>query len=155
MAIHRFTRDELVGAPPAGHSYPHTVRLQEVDAAGVVFFGHYLALFNDALLDWMDRIGLSAHTLIEQRGILAPVKHAEADYLAPARFGDRLMIELVCAAVESTQFTVGYRVSRRSDLAVLAVGQTAHVFVEATSFQRVDAPPELRAALQELCDLGS
>ena len=155
MAIHCFTRDELVSAPSASFHYPHTVRLQEVDAAGVVFFGHYLGLFNDALLDWMERAGLSAPTLIQERGILAPVKHAEADYLAPARFGDKLTVELVRAAVEPTQFTIGYRVSRRADQVVLAVGQTAHVFVDASRFQRVEAPLELRIALEALCECGS
>lgn len=152
MAIHGFTRDALVSAPEASFHYPHTVRLQEVDAAGVVFFGHYLGMFNDALLDWMERVGLPAHALIRERGILAPVKHAEVDYFAPARFGDKLTVELVCAAVEPTQFTIGYRLTRRADQTLLAVGQTAHVFVDASRFQRIQAPLELRVALEALRD---
>lgn len=147
MAIPRFTREQLLAAPPARFAWRHTVRLQEVDAAGVVFFGHYFALFNDALLAFMEQAGCPAPELINRDRLLAPVKQASADYVAPARFGEKLRIELVAAVIEPTQFTVGYRIVRETDAAVLAVGQTGHVIVDARRFERTEAPEALRAAL--------
>lgn len=144
------TRDQLVQAPPERFAHPHTVRLQEVDAAGVVFFGHYFGWFNDALLAWFEHVGKPVHRWIVEHKRLAPVKQAHADYVAPARFGDKLETGLLFPQLDETGFSIGYRIHRRSDSQVVAVGYTVHVIVDAERFQRAEISPEFRALFTAL-----
>jgi acyl-CoA thioesterase FadM len=81
---------------------------------------------------------------------LAPVRHAEADYLKPLRFGDRVEVALVAAHLETmpnpTEVTLGFRIAHTDgDPAILC--QTIHTFVERKTFSRTAVPDELRKAL--------
>ena len=146
MAIHRYSREELLAAPPGSWSLPLQVRLQDVDAAGVVFFARYLEYFHDALMTFLAEQGFDLPRLLEEGEILAPVKHAEADYLRPLRFGQRFVVEVLSAQVESTQVTVGYRL-QTEDGEIAAVGQSVHVAVDARTFERTELPPGIARAL--------
>jgi 1,4-dihydroxy-2-naphthoyl-CoA hydrolase len=150
MAVTRFAKEQLLAAPRGEPTYRHTVRLQDVDAAGVVFFANVLAICNDALLAWLDAQGLSVARLLHTGRLLAPVKHAEADYLAPLRFGDVCEVELVAVDAEATQVTVGYRLRRQGDGEVVAVAQMAQVSVDGKLFSRVPFPPEVQAVFARL-----
>ena len=150
MATHRFCREELVEAVPARWSMERAVRLQDIDAAGVVFFVRYLEYFHDALMAGLEDAGLRLAEVLSRGVVLAPVKHAEVSYLRPLRFGDRIRVGLVAARVESTQATVGYRLELLPGGEVAAVGQTAHVAVDPRSFERTEFPRELLRALLAL-----
>jgi acyl-CoA thioesterase FadM len=79
------------------------------------------------------------------------VRHAEADYLRPLRFGDRVEIALVAAHLETmpnpTEVTLGFRMARVADGEVAILVQSIHTFVERKTFQRTAVPDELRKAL--------
>jgi|SRR6185503_18268800 len=144
----RFERDRLKQAPSGAFKLEVSVRFQDVDAAGIIFYPRALELCHDAYVAFLDQAGLPLHEII--RGPwLAPVRHAEADYLKPLRFGDRIEVALVAAHLETmpnpTEVTLGFRVARGADVAILA--QTIHTFVERKSFQRTGVPDELRKAL--------
>ncbi|HHN74384.1 MAG TPA: acyl-CoA thioesterase [Acidobacteria bacterium] len=147
MESDRFSREELLAAPPAKWSWPLRVRLQDVDAAGVVFFARYLEFFHDALMAYLDEQGFDLPRLLEEGEVLAPVKHAEADYLRPLRFGQRCAVEVLAAKVETTQVTVAYRL-RLEDGTIAAVGQSVHVAVDARSFERRELPDGIASALE-------
>jgi YbgC/YbaW family acyl-CoA thioester hydrolase len=139
VPIHRFSREDLVHAEPTELARSRVVRFQDVDAAGVVFFARTLEYFHDAFIELLAERGHDWSTELAS-GIVAPLKHVEADYLAPLRFGDRLRVELVRAHLEPTQVTVGHRLVRERDSRVAAVGQSVHVAVEAGTFERVEWP---------------
>jgi YbgC/YbaW family acyl-CoA thioester hydrolase len=149
MPIHRFTREELIEAPATGLARPRVVRFQDVDAAGVVFFARTLEYFHDAFVEILAELG---HDWSQElgSGVVAPLKHAEADYLAPLRFGDRLGVELVRAHLEPTQVTIGHRIVRERDPRVAAVGQTVHVAVDAGTFERTAWPHELARIFERI-----
>ena len=126
------------------------VRFQDVDAAGIVFFPRILEYCNDALFDFLAHRGHEVATVMRERRWALPLRHAEADFLAPLRFGDTLEVALARVEIEATQVTVGYRLAREGDSVVVAVGQTVHVFVDLEEFQRAELPPELRVAFAVL-----
>ncbi|MDQ7007983.1 MAG: acyl-CoA thioesterase [Acidobacteriota bacterium] len=146
MPIHRYSRDELLAAPPGAWSLPLQVRLQDVDAAGVVFFVRYLEYFHDALMAFLAAKGFDLPRLLEEGRVLAPVKHAEVDYLRPLRFGQRFVVEVLTAKVEPTQVTVAYRL-QTEDGEIAAVGQSVHVAVDARTFERTGLPEGIARAL--------
>ncbi len=150
MAGTRFSREGLLAAPAARSRRARSVRLQDVDAAGVVFFARILEFFHDALMEHLAQEGFSMPAMLAEGHLLAPIKHAEADYLAPLHFGDRVEIELVAAAVAPTEVTIGYRVLRETEPHVAAVGQTRHICIDARTGARAPLPEALAAALRRL-----
>jgi 1,4-dihydroxy-2-naphthoyl-CoA hydrolase len=144
----RFERDRLKQAPSGAFKLEVAVRFQDVDAAGIIFYPRALELCHDAYVAFLEQAGLPLHEIL--RGPwLAPVRHAEADYLKPLRFGDRVEVALVAAHLETmpnpTEVTLGFRIARGTEPAILS--QTIHTFVERKSFQRTAVPEELRKAL--------
>jgi YbgC/YbaW family acyl-CoA thioester hydrolase len=154
MSDGRFTREELVAAPVGIFRREMAVRLQDVDAAGVVFFVRVLEAAHDALMAYIAESGFSAPEMLEAGVLVTPVKHAEADYLAPLRFGDRVEIELVCARVQATEATVGVRLVRLPERKIAAVAQIRQVCVEVKSGARAPMPAPLAAALRRLEPAG-
>jgi acyl-CoA thioesterase FadM len=146
----RFERERLRQAPSGAFKLEMPVRFQDVDAAGIIFYPRALELCHDAYVSFMDRAGLPLHEVL--RGPwLAPVRHAEADYLKPLRFGDRVEVALVAAHLETmpnpTEVTLGFRIARIADGEVAILCQTIHTFVERKTFARTAVPDELQKAL--------
>jgi acyl-CoA thioesterase FadM len=146
--VYRFDRDRLKQAPNSAFRHEVPVRFQDVDAAGIIFYPRALELCHDAYVAFLAQAGLPLHEAL--RGPwLAPVRHAEADYLKPLRFGDRVEVAVVAAHFETmpnpTEVTIGFRVEKNGEAAILV--QAIHTFVDRKTFQRTAAPEELLAAL--------
>ena len=146
----RFERDRLKRSPAGAFKLEFPVRFQDVDAAGIIFYPRALELSHDAYVGFLEHAGLPLHKILHGPW-LAPVRHAEADYLKPLRFGDRVEVALVAAHLETmpnpTEVTLGFRIARIADGEVAILTQTIHTFVERKTFQRTAVPQELRTAL--------
>jgi len=84
------------------------VRLHDTDAAGVLFFAHLLRHAHDAYESLMAAAGLPLQDLIRD-GIALPIVHADADYLAPIRHGDRIRVEVSVSDIRRRSFSLAYR----------------------------------------------
>lgn len=142
-----YTRDEFLNAAPALCEREFPLRLQDIDGAGVIFFTRPLEYFHDLMMDFLAARGYPFSDVIRQSGWLMPLRHAEADYLAPLRLGDRVRVELVRVDVDETEIAFGYRMVRLADGRVAAVAQTIHVCVDAGTFRRKAFPEDFRRAL--------
>lgn len=123
-----------------------TVRLHDVDAAGILFFAHLFRHAHDAYECFMDARGLALHRLLEAGAHLMPLVHAEADYLRPLRQGDRVRVLVETARLGGTSFTVAYTFLGPQGTEV-ARARTVHALVDRQSFQPVPLPESLRTAL--------
>jgi 1,4-dihydroxy-2-naphthoyl-CoA hydrolase len=92
------------------HAFEHAfeVRLHDTDAAGVLFFGHLFRHAHDAYEALMATAGLPLQDLIRD-GIALRIVHAEADYRAPMRQGDRIRVEVRVAEIRRRSFSLDYR----------------------------------------------
>jgi YbgC/YbaW family acyl-CoA thioester hydrolase len=142
-----FTRDELETASPALYSERHPVRFQDVDTAGTIFYPRVLEYFSDAYLSFLGQGGDAIHERIANGSFRTPIVHAEADYLAPLRFGDTMTVEIVEAKVGERSFTLGFRVQRQ-DGAIAAVGQIVHVNIDPATLKPTPLPDDLRDKLR-------
>jgi len=135
-----------------------SIKFQEVDAAGVIFFPRALEHFNDTFLDFLAHVGQPLHELLGQAPWLSPVKHAEADFLRPLRFGDAVEVGIVAAKVEPdsepSQVTLGYRITKGSTREAMVIGQVVHTFVDARTFRRTAIPEPLLSAFRSLSPEG-
>jgi YbgC/YbaW family acyl-CoA thioester hydrolase len=146
----RFQLRELMRRPTGAFAFERAVAFQDIDAAGVVFYPRLLEYFNDAFFAFLAASGHPPDVSICQQKQGLPIRRAEADYFAPLRFGDAVEIALVRAAVEDSVVGIGYRVARKSDGRVTAVGQTLHVFADLGAFERRPLPADIAATLAEL-----
>ncbi|MEZ4312803.1 MAG: thioesterase family protein [Polyangiaceae bacterium] len=142
-----FESSALAGAVETSFAERRLVRFQDVDAAGIVFYPRVLEYMSDVYVAFLHARGLNVPKSIEAGAYLIPLVHAEADYMAPMRFGDPILVEVIGVHLGKTSFQVGYRV-RHEDGRVAAVGQTAHVTVGLPEMRPIPIPGELRAALE-------
>ena len=143
----RFDLGRLATRPPGAFALEREVRLQDVDAAGIVFFARLLEYSSDVFVSFCAAHDINLAEVLRHKRWGAPVRHVEAHYLRPLVFGDRVEVALVGAYLEETQATLGYRVARLADGTVTTLVQVLHVFVDAVTFARRPVPDELRLAL--------
>ncbi len=129
------------------HVFERTIRLEHTDGAGVVFFARYFQLAHEAYEDLLDAIGQSLPADLAAAPILYPIVHAESDYRAMLRMGDRLRVEVTVEELKSRSFRLGYRFMNPAgeDAARL---ETVHVAVDKATGKSTRLPDELRSALE-------
>jgi 1,4-dihydroxy-2-naphthoyl-CoA hydrolase len=142
-------RDEIM-TPPAPYCF--TVRLHDIDAAGVMFFGHLFRHAHDAYESAMAGLGLPLERLIGA-GVRLPLVHAEADYRQALRQGDEIRVEVACATLGGSAFTLGYRFFDAGG-ALRATARTVHVHLGPDGGSSAPLPPDIRSALASLVRTG-
>jgi 1,4-dihydroxy-2-naphthoyl-CoA hydrolase len=142
-----FAKEEL-RASRGGYAVARAVRFQDVDAAGIVFFARLFEYFHDTLVAWMDGAGMRLHDALKTGAWGAPLRHAEADFLRPLRFGDEIEVVVAAARLTGSELWAGFRIDRADE--VCAVGTLVHVFLDMATFQRIPPPPEMTAAIAKL-----
>ncbi len=75
------------------HSFEIRVYYEDTDLAGIVYYANYLKFIERARTEWVREKGVDQSGLKDRFGIVFAVRRIEADYLAPARFGDDLVVE--------------------------------------------------------------
>ena len=112
------------------------VRYEETDQMGVVYHANYFSWFEVARVELLDGIGYP-YSKLEKDGFMLPVISCEAKFIMPARFDDRLSVQIEIKDMPVASIKAHYRVFN-SDL-LLATGMTKHAFV-ATSGKVVRPP---------------
>lgn len=146
-----FDREELLAAPDGPVRHELGVRFQDVDAAGVIFFARAFEYCSDALFAAIEQAGFPGRRMFVEREFVAPVKHAEAHYIRPLRYGDRVEVSMPLGLLRETDFTLGYRLRRVSDREPVVVGEIHQVCVDVDTFRRRPIPAEFRAVLEKIC----
>lgn len=71
------------------------IRFHHCDPAGIVFYPQYLVLCNELVEDWFDQgLGVDFFELHTKRNRGVPMRHLEAEFLAPSVHGDALRFSL-------------------------------------------------------------
>ena len=148
--MHRFDREELKLSRPHAFVDRRSIRFQDIDAAGIIFYPRVLEMFHDAYAAFLAFAGAPLPEVLRTGTWIAPVRHAEADYFKPLRFGDEVTVEICRAHVLETETTLGYRVARAEGGEVCVVGQTVHTFVERATFKRTPIPESVARALRHI-----
>lgn len=144
-------RDVILAAPPGPTPHRFRVRFQDADPAGIVFFARLFDFAHDGYVAFLDAHGIHMADEIPRGSWIAPLSGAEARFLAPLRFGDDAMAEVVGKEVHGSRVRLFHRVHNPS--AVAAVLRTDHVFVSPKDFSRVTLPEPVFTALEELPNL--
>ncbi|MEM6757968.1 MAG: YbgC/FadM family acyl-CoA thioesterase [Pseudomonadota bacterium] len=123
------------------HHFPVTVFYEDTDMGGVVYYANYLKFIERARSTIVEELGVDQNAM-RDAGIVFVVTRVEADYLAPARLGDRLDVVTTHAATSPVRWVFDQEV-RRGDQTLLRAVVTAVAMTAAGKPTRL--PAEIRA----------
>jgi acyl-CoA thioester hydrolase len=125
------------------------VRYAETDRMNVVYHSNYFVWFEVARIQLLDQLGMPYREL-EAAGYFIPVLEAQASYKSPARFDDRLRVELRVSETPRARFRFDYTVWR--DETLLTTGHTVHAFMDASGKALRPPEPFLKAIARHMGD---
>lgn len=73
------------------HQFACRVYYEDTDMAGIVYYANYLKFIERARSEWVAELGVDQAQMRDAGKVFA-VRRVEADYLAPAKFGDDLVV---------------------------------------------------------------
>jgi acyl-CoA thioester hydrolase len=92
--------------------WPIRVYWEDTDAGGVVYYANYLKFLERARTEWLSYLGLEQDQMALDAGVVFVVRRVEADYLAPARFNDRLVVYCELAELNRASLVMDQQVLR-------------------------------------------
>jgi 1,4-dihydroxy-2-naphthoyl-CoA hydrolase len=130
--------------------YRRTVRFQDTDAAGVVYFANVLAMCHEAYEQSLVASGISLRPFFSNPAVAIPITHAEVDFLRPMFCGEIYAIEVRPTRLTDSRFETSYSIFSLEE-ANPKVGQATlvHVCIDPVSRNRVNLPAEIEAWLQQ------
>ena len=126
--------------------HTHTLRVyyEDTDMAGIVYYANYLKFIERGRSDWVRDVGMDQNRMKDEFGIVFAVRRVEADYLAPARLDDVLIVETVLASVKGARFTMDQVVRRGETVLFKAI---VEIIVMSLAGRPARLPAEIRALL--------
>ena len=110
-------------------AFTTNVRFQDIDPAGVLFFGRIYDYLHLAYEEFWVSAGVDRAWFFAGAPFLVPIAHSEADYKAPIRHGESVTIAIGVERVGKASFALRYAVTGPGgdgDLRVRA--RTIHAF---------------------------
>jgi len=127
------------------HEIKVRVRYADTDTMRVVYYANYFVFFESGRIELLRSRGI-VYKDIEDLGIFMPVVAAQANYMAPARFDDELLVRTRVKEMGTTSVTFENEVFKLPAMELLCRGATVHVVVDKDG-KPVPIPETLRARL--------
>lgn len=106
-------------------SHLRTIRFQDTDAAGVVYFANALSICHEAYEASLAAAGIDLKSFFRGESIAVPIVHAEISYFQPMFCGETYLIEVAPKLLSPDKFQIHYTV--RGPVSAADMGeQTAH-----------------------------
>ena len=136
-----------------GFTVNHTVRFQETDGAGVVYFANGLTICHGAYEASLAAVGMDLVEFFGRGSVAYPIVRATIDFWHPMRCGDRLQICLQPTRLDQSSFQVQYQIMLQGQLQKpVAEALTRHVCIATHSRQRQPLATEMEVWLQRWAD---
>jgi acyl-CoA thioester hydrolase len=115
-------------APAAGPGYSTRLRVRyaETDQMGVVYHSNFIIWFEVGRVEALRQMGFS-YKQMEQDGCRLPVVEVRCRYKAPAYYDEELVVTTRIQKARSNLVHFLYEVTRATDGALLAEGETVHL----------------------------
>ncbi len=131
-------------------TYYRTVRFQDTDAAGVVYFSNLLAICHEAYEASLVAAEINLKDFFRNSDLAIPIVHATVDFFRPMFCGDRLRVELIANPLNKDTFEISYEIFPDPKLThkCLAKALTRHVCINPTTRCREPLSPQMIQWLQ-------
>jgi 4-hydroxybenzoyl-CoA thioesterase len=126
----------------------HRVRFDEVDAAGIVYFGRFFTWCHDTMEAMLSGVDGGYVGLVIDRRLGFPAVHVEADYAAPLRFGDAVTIAATVERLGTSSITLRFDLTSASDGDHVATLRHVVALTDLTVMRARPIPDDVRAVLE-------
>jgi 1,4-dihydroxy-2-naphthoyl-CoA hydrolase len=129
--------------------YQRTIRFQDTDAAGVVYFANVLAICHEAYEASLADAGINLRDFFGGSAIAVPIVHAEVDFMQPMFCGERYTIQIQPTQLSDSKFEIVYQIVPVETVeSIVSRASTVHVAIDAATRRRTDLPVPLVQWLQ-------
>ena len=97
------------------HRFPIRVYYEDTDLAGIVYYANYLKFIERARSEWVRELGID-QVQMKADGLVFAVRRVEADYLAPAKYDDELVIQTTMEPGSGVRLVVKQEVMRGDEV---------------------------------------
>ncbi|MBV8883376.1 MAG: acyl-CoA thioesterase [Chroococcidiopsidaceae cyanobacterium CP_BM_RX_35] len=132
-------------------TYTRTVRFQDTDAAGVVYFANVLAMCHEAYEESLAVSGIDLKSFFSNLSTAIPIVHANVNFLHPMFCGEQIFIQLTTKYLDSSKFEIIYQVVAVTEQPIAKV-VTRHVCIDPNSRTRKELPDNIISWLQRWGD---
>lgn len=132
-------------------SYSRTIRFQDTDAAGVVYFANVLAMCHEAYEESLFLSGVDLRDFFSNSAVAIPIVHANVDFFRPMFCGDNIIISLSPRLLEREKFEISYKLTGTDEKAI-ANAVTKHVCIDPISRTKKELPQEIMDWLENWAD---
>ncbi|MEH2374204.1 acyl-CoA thioesterase [Nostoc sp.] len=122
-------------------TYNRTVRFQDTDAAGVVYFANVLNICHEAYEESLEASSINIKDFFTNPSVGFPIVHANVDFLQPMFVGDKLLISLIPQKIGVDKFEITYEITVAEVIVAKAI--TRHVCIDASSRSKQELPDEI------------
>ncbi|MDJ0618189.1 MAG: thioesterase family protein [Calothrix sp. MO_192.B10] len=131
-------------------TYKRTIRFQDTDAAGVVYFANVLNICHEAYEESLAESGITLKSFFRSTLIAIPIVHATVDFLKPMFCGDQQIIYLTPKMSSQDTFTINYEIySTEESTRLMSKAVTKHMCIDATIRARKELPESMMKWLDQ------
>ena len=128
---------------------PLLVRFQDVDYARVVYYPNFFDYTHRVFEDFFEaEVGCSYAKMLSDRKVGYPSVHAEADFTAPFRFGERGRVVMDVLRLSKRSVTCRYRFFHEGSADAHATVTVVNAPIAMDTFTGADLPDDVRAAFE-------
>ena len=130
-------------------SYSRTIRFQDTDAAGVVYFANALAMCHEAYEASIAASGINLKLFFSNQEAAIPIVRASVDFFRPMFCGDCINIYLVSKQLTPEKFEIAYQIVMAASEQLVAKAISTHVCIDPISRTRKEIPTEMMQWLHQ------
>ena len=114
------------------------VYFEDTDSGGVVYHANYLKFMERARTEWLRNLGLNQIKLKQEDKMMFVVRKIDIQYKIPARFNDKLLIQIDC--VKTTDYSIILKQNILRDKQIITEGKVEIVCINSDLFKPVRIP---------------
>ncbi|PAX60270.1 acyl-CoA thioesterase [Brunnivagina elsteri] len=129
-------------------TYYRTVRFQDTDSAGVVYFANILKICHEAYEESLEVSGINLKYFFLNPKIAYPIIHANIDFFKPIYCGDKLEVQLIPQKVTNEKFEISYEIFIAD--VIVSKAMTRHASIDIVTRQKREISDEIDRWIQVL-----
>ena len=132
----------------AGETKPFEWRIrvyyEDTDAQGVVYYANYFRYMERARTEWLRALGIDQARLLNEQRRMFVVTASNAEFLAPARFNDEVVVTAALAGLTRATFEIEQNIFlQMADDKLLVRGKITAAFLNADTMRPMRVPAEI------------
>ena len=120
------------------------VYYEDTDAQGVVYYANYFRYMERARTEWLRSLGVDQSHLLNTERRMFVVTETKAEFVAPARFNDEIVVTARLANLTRATFDIEQNIYLNSlDGTLLVRGGVRAAFLNADTMRPLRVPAEI------------